>query len=65
MIGFTMRTRHVIGTQGYMAPDYIENGLITPKMDVFAFGVVILELLSGREVVGGDKKNGKGDQFSD
>lgn len=41
-------TRHVVGTYGYMAPEYIENGMITPKLDVFAFGVVLLELLSGR-----------------
>lgn len=44
-------TRHVIGTHGYMAPEYVENGLITPKLDIFAFGVVMLELLSGREAV--------------
>ncbi|MFZ8398899.1 protein kinase domain-containing protein, partial [Staphylococcus aureus] len=44
-------TRHVVGTYGCMAPEYIENGLITPKMDVFAFGVLMLELLSGREAV--------------
>ncbi|KAG6494310.1 protein LYK5-like [Zingiber officinale] len=42
-------TRHVVGTQGYMSPEYLEHGLITPKLDVFAFGVVMLQLLSGRE----------------
>ncbi|KDP36715.1 hypothetical protein JCGZ_08006 [Jatropha curcas] len=42
-------TRHVVGTQGYMAPEYVENGVVTPKLDIFAFGVVILILLSGKE----------------
>lgn len=44
-------TRHVVGTYGYMAPEYLENGLVTLKLDVFAFGVVILELLSARDPI--------------
>lgn len=43
-------TRHIVGTQGYMVPKYIENGVVTLKLDVFALGVVMLELLSGREL---------------
>lgn len=41
-------TRHVVGTKGYMAPEYVAYGLVTPKLDVFSFGVVMLELLSGK-----------------
>ncbi|KAM3758984.1 hypothetical protein ACB098_01G086200 [Castanea mollissima] len=55
--GFQL-TRHVVGTHGYMAPEYIENGVITPKLDVFAFGVVMLELLSGKEATAGDRDGG-------
>ncbi|KAL0016694.1 hypothetical protein SO802_003763 [Lithocarpus litseifolius] len=55
--GFQL-TRHVVGTHGYMAPEYIENGMITPKLDVFAFGVVMLELLSGKEATAGDRDGG-------
>nr|BAI79277.1 LysM type receptor kinase [Lotus japonicus]BAI79287.1 LysM type receptor kinase [Lotus japonicus] len=60
--GFQM-TRHVVGTQGYMPPEYTENGLITPKMDVYAFGVVMLELLSGKEATGNGDKNGLGEKM--
>ncbi|VAH98805.1 unnamed protein product [Triticum turgidum subsp. durum] len=42
-------TRNVVGTQGYLAPEYVEHGLIGPQLDVFAFGVVLLQLLSGKE----------------
>ncbi|KAG0560393.1 hypothetical protein M758_10G173200 [Ceratodon purpureus] len=44
-------TRHITGTQGYMAPEYLEHGLVTVKADVFAYGVVLLEILSGKEAI--------------
>ncbi|KAJ7978219.1 Kinase family protein [Quillaja saponaria] len=37
----------VIGAIGSIAPEYIQTGLITEKADVYAFGVVLLEVLSG------------------
>ncbi|XP_057448068.1 probable serine/threonine-protein kinase PBL3 isoform X2 [Lotus japonicus] len=41
----------VLGTEGYAAPEYIATGHLTAKCDVFSFGVVLLELLSGRRAV--------------
>ncbi|KAJ8772526.1 hypothetical protein K2173_027703 [Erythroxylum novogranatense] len=47
----TNETNHVAGTRGYMAPEYIEAGQVTPTIDVYAFGVVLLELITGRDAV--------------
>ncbi|KAM0942490.1 putative protein kinase RLK-Pelle-LysM family [Dioscorea sansibarensis] len=41
-----------------MAPEYLEHGLISPKLDVFAFGVVLLEILSSKEAVSLTEKRG-------
>lgn len=38
----------VVGTYGYAAPDYIETGHLTAKSDVWSFGVVLYEMLTGR-----------------
>ncbi|KAJ7952955.1 LysM receptor kinase [Quillaja saponaria] len=43
-------TRHIVGTRGYMAPEYLENGLVSTKLDVYTFGVLLLEILTGKEV---------------
>ncbi|PNX80468.1 G-type lectin S-receptor-like serine/threonine-kinase [Trifolium pratense] len=41
-------TIRVVGTYGYMSPEYAMQGLFSEKSDVFSFGILILEILSGR-----------------
>ncbi|KAL5697755.1 LysM domain receptor-like kinase 3 [Ranunculus cassubicifolius] len=41
----------VVGTFGYLAPEYLSDGLATTKSDVYAFGVVLFELISGKEAI--------------
>ncbi|XP_050218673.1 G-type lectin S-receptor-like serine/threonine-protein kinase At4g27290 [Mercurialis annua] len=40
-------TKRVVGTYGYMSPEYIIDGLFSVKSDVFSFGVLLLEIISG------------------
>ncbi|KAI9125062.1 hypothetical protein K1719_003678 [Acacia pycnantha] len=41
-------TNNPVGTYGYMSPEYAMDGILSVKSDIFSFGVIILEILSGR-----------------
>ncbi|KAI9128332.1 hypothetical protein K1719_001325 [Acacia pycnantha] len=41
-------TSRIVGTYGYMAPEYAMHGQFSVKSDVFSFGVLILEIVSGK-----------------
>ncbi|XP_023894462.1 G-type lectin S-receptor-like serine/threonine-protein kinase CES101 [Quercus suber] len=42
-------TNRVVGTYGYMSPEYAMNGVVSIKTDVFSFGVLLLEIVSGKK----------------
>ncbi|KAF2284902.1 hypothetical protein GH714_032280 [Hevea brasiliensis] len=48
--GSSLPTR-LVGTFGYMPPEYAQYGDVSPKVDVYAFGVVLCELISAKDAI--------------
>ncbi|GJN05791.1 hypothetical protein PR202_ga23455 [Eleusine coracana subsp. coracana] len=42
-------TKSCEGTVGYMAPEYINRGIITKSLDIFSLGVIIIEIVTGHK----------------
>nr|XP_023884642.1 G-type lectin S-receptor-like serine/threonine-protein kinase At1g11330 [Quercus suber] len=47
--GLEANTNRVVGTYDYMSPEYAMEGIFSEKSDVFSFGVLMLEIVSGRK----------------
>ncbi|KAK9947382.1 hypothetical protein M0R45_003011 [Rubus argutus] len=41
-------TSRIVGTYGYVPPEYVRNGIYSMKYDVYSFGVFLLQIISGR-----------------
>ncbi|XP_062176934.1 probable serine/threonine-protein kinase PIX13 isoform X2 [Alnus glutinosa] len=52
-------TTRVMGTYGYAAPEYVATGHLYVKSDVYGFGVVLVEILTGLRALDSNRPNGK------
>ncbi|KAL7213339.1 hypothetical protein ACSBR2_015955 [Camellia fascicularis] len=50
-------TSRVVGTLGYMSPEYAMHGQFSVKSDVYSFGVLVLEIISGKKISDFDQSN--------
>ncbi|KAL4568230.1 hypothetical protein LXL04_023837 [Taraxacum kok-saghyz] len=59
--GYMCSTYPMTWDKGYMAPEYSDSGVGTPSTDIYAYGVVILEILSGKPPIMKSKSEGSED----
>lgn len=59
MAGRSHVSTAVVGTYGYAAPEYIETGHLTSKSDVWSFGVVLYEIITGRRSLERNRPSGE------
>ncbi|CAN6359974.1 unnamed protein product [Urochloa humidicola] len=52
-------TTRVMGTFGYVAPEYASTGMLNERSDVYSFGILIMEIISGRSPVDYARPNGE------
>lgn len=57
-------TTRVMGTYGYCAPEYASTGQLTIKSDIYSFGVVFLELITGRRALDSNRPREEQDLVS-
>uniref|UniRef100_A0A0E0K6Y8 non-specific serine/threonine protein kinase n=1 Tax=Oryza punctata TaxID=4537 RepID=A0A0E0K6Y8_ORYPU len=58
--GLTHVSTAVVGTLGYAAPEYMQTGRLTAKSDIWGYGVLLYELITGRRPI--DRNRPKGEQ---
>ncbi|KAL2467799.1 receptor-like cytosolic serine/threonine-protein kinase RBK1 [Forsythia ovata] len=47
----------ILGTLGYLAPEYAENGIVSVRTDVYSFGIILIQLISGRKAVDSSRED--------